>query len=129
MHIELSKSLDVLLKLEELMIFIGSVILYSVYTSYAWWIYAILFFLPDISIALYSINNRTGAIAYNLLHHQGVMIALSLVGIYFQIEWLTATGIVFLGHSGFDRIFGYGLKFPDNFKHTHLGWLNQKNTA
>jgi hypothetical protein len=22
-----------------------------------------------------------------------------------------------------DRIFGYGLKYPDAFQHTHLGWI------
>ncbi len=26
-----------------------------------------------------------------------------------------------------DRIFGYGLKFGDNFHHTHLGWIGGKN--
>ena len=32
-------------------------------------------------------------------------------------------GIILFGHASMDRIFGYGLKFSDNFKHTHLGNL------
>lgn len=49
------------------------------------------------------------------------MIGLILAGYFAEIEWLLAVGIVFLGHAAFDRVFGYGLKFPDDFKHTHLG--------
>ena len=29
-------------------------------------------------------------------------------------------GTVLLGHSAFDRVLGYGLKYPDAFKHTHF---------
>jgi GNAT superfamily N-acetyltransferase len=25
-----------------------------------------------------------------------------------------------------DRVFGYGLKYPDAFQHTHLGWIGQR---
>ena len=28
-----------------------------------------------------------------------------------------------------DRIFGYGLKFGDNFHHTHLGWIGKGKVA
>jgi hypothetical protein len=30
-----------------------------------------------------------------------------------------------LGHSSFDRVLGYGLKYDDDFKHTHLGWIGK----
>jgi len=32
-------------------------------------------------------------------------------------------GLIIYGHASFDRIMGYGLKYRDAFKHTHLGWL------
>ncbi|MEQ8523760.1 DUF4260 domain-containing protein [Gracilimonas sp.] len=129
MKIELNFNLRILLILEEILLFTGSVILFGLITGYTWWMYALLFFLPDVSFAAYLINTKTGAFFYNLLHHKGVMISLILLGYFAQLPMLVAIGIVFLGHSAFDRIFGYGLKFGDDFKHTHLGYLNQdKNT-
>ena len=121
MHIELNKTLRTLLNLEELLLFIGSVILFGLITEYSWWMYALLFFLPDVSFGAYLINTKTGAFFYNLLHHKGVMIVLILTGYFAQLPLIVAVGIVFFGHSAFDRIFGYGLKFGDDFKHTHLG--------
>ncbi len=26
-------------------------------------------------------------------------------------------------NASLDRLFGFGLKYPDQFKHTHLGWI------
>ena len=31
--------------------------------------------------------------------------------------------LIWLAHIGFDRLLGYGLKYPDAFKDTHLGRL------
>lgn len=121
MNIELNKQLKSLLVLEELALFIGSVILFGLATTYSWWVFALLFFLPDISFTAYLINTKIGSWVYNILHHKGIMIGLILAGYFAEIEWLLAVGIVFLGHAAFDRVFGYGLKFPDDFKHTHLG--------
>ncbi|MEX0722291.1 MAG: DUF4260 domain-containing protein [Gracilimonas sp.] len=121
MKIELTKNLKILLTLEELALFIGSVILFGLATEYSWWMYALLFFLPDVSFTAYFINTKIGSWFYNIFHHKGIMIVLILAGYFADIKWLLAVGIVFLGHSAFDRVFGYGLKFPDDFKHTHLG--------
>ncbi len=121
MNIELNKQLKSLLGLEELALFIGSVILFGLATTYSWWVFALLFFLPDISFTAYLINTKIGSWVYNILHHKGIMIGLILAGYFAEMGWLLAVGIVFLGHAAFDRVFGYGLKFPDDFKHTHLG--------
>ncbi|MFD2531893.1 DUF4260 domain-containing protein [Gracilimonas halophila] len=121
MNIEPTKNLRTLLTLEELALFIGSVILFGLITEYNWWMFALLFFLPDVSFAAYFINTKVGSWVYNLLHHKGIMIGLILAGYFAEMEWLLTVGIVFLGHAAFDRVFGYGLKFPDDFKHTHLG--------
>ncbi|HET8866146.1 MAG TPA: DUF4260 family protein, partial [Gracilimonas sp.] len=85
------------------------------------WVLALLFFLPDVSFAAYLINTKIGSWIYNILHHKGIMIGLIIAGYFAEIEWLLAIGIVFLSHASFDRVFGYGLKLPDDFKHTHLG--------
>ncbi|MEX0844514.1 MAG: DUF4260 domain-containing protein [Balneolaceae bacterium] len=125
MNIELTKNLKLLLILEELALFIGSVILFGLATTYNWWLFALLFFLPDVSFVAYLINTKIGSWFYNLLHHKGIMIGLIMIGYFTEIELMLAIGIVFLGHAAFDRVFGYGLKFPDNFKHTHLGKIGE----
>ena len=37
-------------------------------------------------------------------------------------DWpvVVAIGLVWLAHIGFDRVLGYGLKYPEGFKETHL---------
>lgn len=69
----------------------------------------------------YLAGARLGAIVYNILHHQGIAAVLILLGWYGQYEWVLLAGIVMLGHSTMDRLFGYGLKHFSGFKHTHLG--------
>jgi len=75
----------------------------------------------------YVMNTRVGAVTYNLAHHQGLALAVLIAGIYFSLSALTLAGIILFGHSAMDRLLGYGLKYPDDFKHTHLGWVGRKN--
>jgi hypothetical protein len=93
---------------------------------YEWWLYWALFLAPDIGIAGYAINARVGAFTYNLLHHKGVAVILFLAGVYFTSDSLQFVGLLLFGHSSFDRMLGYGLKYPDSFKNTHLGLIGQK---
>ncbi|MAZ27821.1 MAG: hypothetical protein CL868_12190 [Cytophagaceae bacterium] len=96
------------------------------YLDYGWGFFALLFFAPDLSFFCYLLNTRVGAVAYNIMHHQGIFAVLLVVGFYFSIDWLIQLSLVFLAHSAFDRMLGYGLKYPDDFKHTHLGWMGKK---
>ena len=91
--------------------------------SLSWWLYLLLFFSPDLGILGYMVNNKAGAISYNLLHHKGIAIAVCVSGIYFSNDYLSLAGLILFAHSSFDRIFGYGLKHFTGFKHTHLGEL------
>ena len=89
------------------------------------WVWIILFFTPDIGMLGYLINTKVGAVCYNIFHHKGIAIAIAATGFYFSNDVVTAIGILLFAHASFDRIWGYGLKFPDNFKNTHLGSLEQ----
>ena len=89
----------------------------------SFWIWLFLFFTPDIGMLGYLINTRIGAVVYNLFHHKGIALLLVATGYYLHIDIITATGILLFAHASFDRIWGYGLKYPDSFKHTHLGSL------
>src|SRR5687767_9253771 len=113
-----------LLRLEEILTLALAVYLIS-YLPFAWWLYWALFLAPDAGMIGYLINPRIGAFTYNLAHHKSVAIALYLAGLYFSNEVLQFTGLVMFGHSSFDRIMGYGLKYSDGFQNTHLGWIGK----
>ena len=89
------------------------------------WLWVLLFFTPDIGMLGYLVNTKAGAITYNLFHHKGIAILLAMTGYYLQNDILISIGILMFAHSSFDRIWGYGLKYPDNFKRTHLGSLEK----
>ena len=90
---------------------------------YSWGLFAILFFVPDLGMLGYLVNPRIGALTYNLTHHFGVATALYIAGGLSGQPALQLAGTVVLAHLSFDRILGYGLKYADAFKHTHLGSL------
>ncbi len=113
-----------LVRFEELGMVLLAIVLFST-TGYPWWLFIVLILLPDISMAGYMVNNRFGAWIYNLVHHKGTAIGIYLVGYYFVDPLTQMIGIILFAHSSIDRIFGYGLKYPDSFSHTHLGWIGK----
>lgn len=94
--------------------------------AYSWWIWLLLFFSPDIFIIAYAAGNKTGALFYNIAHHRGLAIALAALGYFLKLDWALLIGVIMYAHASFDRVFGYGLKYADDFKHTHLGWIGKK---
>jgi len=115
-----------LLKLEELLLFGLALFLFSE-LEYGWGWYVLLFFAPDLSMIGYVMNPRLGAWAYNLIHHKGIAVALYALGALFSLPWLMFAGTILLGHSSFDRVFGYGLKHEDAFQNTHLGRIGRSS--
>ncbi len=118
--------MKLLLKLEELALFIFGIYLFS-QLDYAWWWFIVLILTPDIGMLGYIVNNRTGALIYNLFHHRGIAVLIYLSGIYFAQDLLTLAGIILFSHASMDRIFGYGLKYPESFSQTHLGIIGKSN--
>jgi hypothetical protein len=90
-----------------------------------WWYWG-LFLAPDIGMLGYLINTQTGAMTYNLFHHKGLGVAIWIVGLGMANLELQFIGLLLFGHSSFDRALGYGLKYPDSFKNTHLGVIGIK---
>jgi Domain of unknown function (DUF4260) len=99
---------------------------------FAWWSYVALFIAPDISMLGYIFGPAIGAYCYNIFHHKGIAILMYLAGAYTSSDVMMFVGLLLFGHSAFDRMLGYGLKYTDSFKHTHLGWIgnsdHQKHT-
>lgn len=108
------------LRLEEVGMFVLGMLLFAS-LDYAWWIFLVLILVPDISMAGYLVNNRIGAVLYNFFHHKGVAICVYAVGFWLQSSVLMLSGVILFAHASMDRILGYGLKYPESFKHTHLG--------
>ena len=114
-----------ILKLEELGIFLLCSIIYFHYFHGSWVLYLALFFVPDSSFVFALVSKRITIIFYNLFHHKGAIIVLILIGYFSSNELLIKIGLIFIAHSCFDRILGYGLKYFDSFDHTHLGWIGK----
>lgn len=115
-----------ILKIEELAMFGLSIYLFN-QTDFAWWWYLALILTPDIGMIGYMVNTKIGALTYNLFHHKGIALIVLIAGWYLSNEWLELSGIILFGHASMDRIFGYGLKYNDHFKHTHLGWMENSS--
>ncbi len=121
----MTRQMTTLLKLEELGQFLLSIILFT-QLDFAWWVFPACLLLPDLSMIGYLANTKTGAWLYNFFHHKLVAVGVYFVGIWLDHSFVTLAGVILFGHSAMDRIFGYGLKYGDSFKHTHLGWIGKK---
>lgn len=116
--------MDKVLKLEELaQLAICLLAMYYQPLSFRWWIWPLLFLSPDIGMLGYLVNTTVGAVTYNLFHHKMIAILILCAGWYMGMPVMTLAGLIIYAHSSFDRVMGYGLKYSDNFKHTHLGML------
>lgn len=118
-----------LLRLEGLALFAGMVGLYALWGG-SWWVFAVLFLVPDISFAAYLAGPRVGAIVYNAMHADIMPIALAFYGFAFAAPLTLSVALIWLAHIGIDRALGYGLKYPGGFGFTHLGRIGRtKPTA
>jgi hypothetical protein len=112
-------------RVEGLMMLVAGIVAFST-TDFSWWWLVGLILVPDLSMIGYLANPSTGAIIYNIGH--------SLLGPGLLLGWhwlggpvvaLAAAGI-WIAHIGADRLFGYGLKYGDDFAHTHLGMIGSR---
>lgn len=90
-----------------------------------WWRWFLLFLLPDLSFLGYLIGPRFGAALYNGLHSYALPLLLLVAAEVMGQLSLLLLALVWLGHIGFDRLLGYGLKYPTGFRDTHLGPIGQ----
>src|ERR1700675_1742663 len=109
-----------LLRLEGLTLFLGMTMLYAVWGG-SWWVYAVLFLVPDLSFAAYLAGPRTGALVYNAAHSYMAPMALMVAGFALASPLTLSIAMIWLAHIGIDRALGYGLKYAAGFTFTHLG--------
>lgn len=98
-----------------------------------WWVPLATFLLFDLSMLGYLRSPAAGAVGYNVVHTYTwpaglgvVALALAATGAAPAVAtWSGIIGAAWAFHVGVDRMLGYGLKLPDDFRHTHLGWIGR----
>jgi hypothetical protein len=110
----------VLLRAEGAALLLTSVMLYWV-SGGSWLLFALLLLVPDLSMLGYLAGPRVGATVYNVFHAYPLPAALGAFGLLGGSPLALAVALVWFAHIGMDRLVGYGLKYPTEFKDSHLG--------
>jgi len=118
----------ILLRLEGLTLFTGMVMLYASWGG-SWLVFALLFFVPDLSFLAYLADARFGALVYNAAHSYMAPVALLTLGFGFASPLTLSIAMIWLAHIGIDRALGYGLKYSAGFGFTHLGRIGRQKDA
>jgi hypothetical protein len=108
-----------LLRLEGAILLLLSVLLYGL-SGESWLLFVLLFLVPDLSMLGYLSGRRAGAVSYNLFHTYVLPGLLAAFGLLAGSPLLLSLALVWFSHIGFDRMVGFGLKYPTGFFDTHL---------
>lgn len=117
-----------LLRLEGIGLFVVSIVLFFSQEQ-PWWLIPLVLFLPDLLMVGYVRGSRVGAPIYNLGHTITLPLLLTAACLWQRWSLGAALGLLWLAHIGMDRALGYGLKYPDSFRHTHLGFIGRPNKS
>jgi hypothetical protein len=111
---------QVTLRLEGVAMAVAALVLYE-HVNGSWLLFVLLWIAPDIAAAAYVLGPRVGAAVYNGAHFEALPIALALLGHLGDKPRALQVALIWLSHIGIDRALGFGLKYPSDFKDTHLG--------
>ena len=110
----------ILLHLEGLCVLVAAILVYHAGGN-AWWKFCVFLLAPDLAMIGYAFGARIGAATYNAVHTYVAVGALWLLGHLLGIASVSPICLIWFAHIGFDRLLGYGLKYPSGFKDTHFG--------
>ena len=116
-----------LLRWEGAALFAGMTLFFWI-SGAPWQIYALFFFVPDLSFLAYLAGPRIGAVVYNAAHVTIGPMVLAMLGLVFAEPALGSVALIWLAHIGLDRALGYGLKYGTGFRYTHLGRIGRDAT-
>lgn len=115
-----------LLRAEGALVLLGTVLLYADQGDH-WGVFALAFLLPDVSMLAYAAGPRVGAVAYNAAHsHVGPLLVAIVAAPW---PWALPVACIWAAHIGFDRLLGFGLKYPHAFHATHLGRIGRARSS
>jgi hypothetical protein len=89
------------------------------------WVFAALFFAPDLSLIGFLVSKKVGAAFYNAVHSYALHAVLGIAGFVTGTEIFWQIALILVAHAAFDRSLGYGLKYAAGFGHTHLGRIGK----
>lgn len=108
-----------LVRLEGAAVALATIVLYF-HADYPWWLLAALALAPDLALLGYAFGPVVGAVAYDLVHTYVVPVTLAMVGVVSDTDAAVQVGLIWMAHIGVDRAVGYGLKYGNAFRETHL---------
>jgi len=88
--------------------------------DYEWSTFWLLLLTPDLSFLPYALDRRLGTFFYNALHTVTLPLVLIVATVITGGTFGIQLALIWLAHIGMDRAVGYGLKYSDSFKNTHL---------
>jgi hypothetical protein len=68
----------------------------------------------------YLAGPTVGAAVYDAAHTYSLPVGVAAIGVFADSDIAIQLGLIWLTHIGVDRAIGYGLKYPTDFKDTHL---------
>jgi hypothetical protein len=113
------------LRIEGATLLAGSLIAFPA-AHQSWWLVPLTLLVPDTSMLAYLGGKGLGARIYNLVHVTPPGAVLIGIGTWRDDRLVVALGLIWLAHIGIDRLLGYGLKYEDDFQHTHLSTPRRK---
>ncbi|MDP9369956.1 MAG: DUF4260 domain-containing protein [Chloroflexota bacterium] len=116
----MTRSLPAVLLRVEFLVALAVVIGLYAWLDGSWLLFALLFLAPDLAAVGYLRGPRAGAVVYDLAHTTSVPLALLGAGLLADRATVVSVALIWLAHIAFDRLVGYGLKYPTSFKETHL---------
>ena len=94
---------------------------YHLLFPHQWLLFACLFLFPDLSLFLFMRGPSTAAsVVYNILHSYVLPACLGALAMLLSNALFGEISLIWSCHISFDRMLGYGLKYPFSFKFTHI---------
>lgn len=113
-----------ILRCEAFVVALLTAVLYA-RTGASWWLFAVLWLTPDLSMLGYLGGPYWGARIYNAIHAYATPGALAVCALALGAHSLLPVALIWGNHIAVDRLLGYGLKYQTGFGWTHLGPLGR----
>jgi hypothetical protein len=112
----------VLLRLEGGCVLAAAIAGYARVLHGGWWIFAVCFLAPDVSLLGYAAkgHREMAAALYNAVHSYLLPLVLGGCSWWMHARAGEAAAAIWIAHIALDRMLGFGLKYPEGFKTTHL---------
>lgn len=107
-------------RLEGMGLLLAAAAMYG-HLQFSWTVYALCFFLPDLSILLYFKGPKIGGVVYNFAHFLLLPLLIGIFGVLGDSPIALQASLIWTSHMALDRAIGWGLKYEDSFCNTDMG--------